>query len=262
MSLRLSSSQSSHFVSKWGGLGIPGSEIPTTGDNGGSPLVNDGIDSAKEYRIETVSLPSSGTLTVYPDTSYEYVSDADGTFTWTYTCIEDSVAQTPLGSVVFQVGSPAASFALSPSAATFSGTAYVSPVASLSISTAAATLLSGAKVSAIASMSLSTGPATFYGVAFPADSPASCAFAITTGSATFSGTATSSPVASFNLSLESVSASMSASGYSSPGGSVSLSQADIDAIAAAVWAHVSRSLSIAPPTAGDVADAVWSKTLP
>lgn len=60
--------------------------------------------------------------------------------------------------------------------------------------------------------------------------------------------------------------SASASGFSASiydvVSGISLTQADIDAIATAVWAHVSRSLSISPPTAGDVADAVWSKTLP
>jgi hypothetical protein len=124
MSLRLSSSQSSHLVSLWGGLGIPGSAVPTTGDNGGSPLANDGITSTSEYRIETVTAPSAGTLTVYPDTSYEFTGP-DGTYTWTYRVYEDSVDRGTANETLV-IGSPVASFFSTTSLPAFSGAASVS----------------------------------------------------------------------------------------------------------------------------------------
>lgn len=132
MSLRLSQSQSSHLVSLWGGLGIPGSEVPATGDNGGSPLVNDGITGSSEYRIETVTLPSAGTLTVYPDTSFEFSGAADGEYEWIYRVFEDSIDRGTATEFLI-VGSPSASFASTVAAPVFSGSASVagdSPVVS------------------------------------------------------------------------------------------------------------------------------------
>lgn len=91
MTLRVRSTMSGGMaVSKWLGLGIPGSEIPTTGDSGGSPLANDGISPTAEYRIATVSAPSAGTLTIYPDTSFDFAGP-DGTYTWTFNVWENNV---------------------------------------------------------------------------------------------------------------------------------------------------------------------------
>jgi len=120
MTLRLSSSQSAHYVSLWGGLGIPGSEVPTTGDNGGSPLANDGISPAPQYRIETVTAPSSGTLALFPDTSYEFSGAADGTYPWIYRVWEDSVDR-GTATEYLVVGSPVVSFTAAPAFPVFSG---------------------------------------------------------------------------------------------------------------------------------------------
>lgn len=120
MSLRLSSSQSAHYVSLWGGLGIPGSEVPTDGDNGGSPLVNDGISPVSEYRIETVTAPSAGTLTVYPDTSYLFEGAPDGEYAWVYKVREDSIDRGNATEYLI-VGSPVVSFAVTPALPAFSG---------------------------------------------------------------------------------------------------------------------------------------------
>jgi hypothetical protein len=102
MSLRLQSSASQHTVSLWGGLGIPGADIPASGDHGASPLHDDGLASSAEYRIVTTAAPSAGTLTVYPDTSLSF-SAPDGVYTWVFTLYEDSVV---VGSetVTFEVG--------------------------------------------------------------------------------------------------------------------------------------------------------------
>jgi len=102
MSLRLQSSASQHTVSLWGGLGIPGADIPASGDHGASPLYDDGLSPGAEYRIVTTTVPSAGTLTVYPDTSFSY-SAPDGVYTWGFTLYEDSVV---VGSetVKFEIG--------------------------------------------------------------------------------------------------------------------------------------------------------------
>lgn len=90
MSLRLQSSASQHYVSLWGGLGIPGADIPASGDHGASPLHDDGLASSAEYRIVTTAVPSAGTLTVYPDTSLSFYAP-DGVYTWAFTLYENSV---------------------------------------------------------------------------------------------------------------------------------------------------------------------------
>lgn len=92
MSLRLKSSASQLYVSQWGGLGIPGAEVPATGDNGASPLYNDGLTSTSEYRIVTTTTPSAGTLTVYPDTSFSFSGAPDGTYSWVFTLYEDGAS--------------------------------------------------------------------------------------------------------------------------------------------------------------------------
>lgn len=83
----------SHVVSRWGGLGIPGAEIPGDGDNGASPVLNDGIAPDAEYRIELVTGPASGTLTLFPDLSVLYEAGADGLFSALYRLYEDSADQ-------------------------------------------------------------------------------------------------------------------------------------------------------------------------
>lgn len=91
MSLRLQSSAAQHYVSKWGGLGIPGAEVPATGDSGPSPLYDDSLGATSEYRIVTTAYPSAGTLTVYPDTSFAFTAP-DSAYTWAFTLYEDSVS--------------------------------------------------------------------------------------------------------------------------------------------------------------------------
>jgi len=82
----------SHVVSLWGGLGIPGSAIPTTGDAGGSPLANDEIVSTSEYRLEVVTLPTAGTLQFFPDTSFQFSGAPDGTYSFEYEGFEDGIS--------------------------------------------------------------------------------------------------------------------------------------------------------------------------
>lgn len=63
--------------SNYPGLGIPFDDLPTTGENGGSPLLNDGGVSGDEVRWEL--LTNSASAIIYEDGSFQ--SDV-GTFTY------------------------------------------------------------------------------------------------------------------------------------------------------------------------------------
>lgn len=78
-----------HTIKKYAGFGIRGADIPTTGDNGGSPVLNDGILPGSEYYWRVETPPGSGTLTIFPDLSFELDGAADGDWTWQYRLFED-----------------------------------------------------------------------------------------------------------------------------------------------------------------------------
>lgn len=80
---------SSHTVKRYAGFGILGADIPATGDNGGSPVLNDGVLPGSEYHWRVVTPPSSGKLTIHPDLSFELSGAADGDWTWQYRLYED-----------------------------------------------------------------------------------------------------------------------------------------------------------------------------
>lgn len=75
---------SAHTVKQYAGFGILGADIPTTGDNGGSPVLNDGILDTSEYYWRLETPPSAGSVTIYPDLSYLFSGAADGTWPWAY----------------------------------------------------------------------------------------------------------------------------------------------------------------------------------
>ena len=200
MSLRLSSSQTSFFVSLWGGLGIPGDEVPTDGDNGGSPLANDGISPTSEYRIETVTAPSAGTLTVYPDTSYLFEGAPDGSYDWVYRVFEDSIDR-GVATETFVIGSPVASFSTTTSLPVFSGGASVSgtsPVAVFNTTTALPSFSGSAHVSPVAVFSTVTASPVFVGGASIDGASPIASFNSTTELPLFSGAVSVSPVAAFS----------------------------------------------------------------
>ena len=78
-----------HTVKRYPGFGILGADIPATGDNGGSPVLNDGVLPGSEYHWRVVTPPSSGTLTIHPDLSFDLEGAADGDWTWQYRLYED-----------------------------------------------------------------------------------------------------------------------------------------------------------------------------
>lgn len=73
-----------HTVKKYAGFGIKGADIPSSGDSGGSPVLNDGILGTSEYYWRLETTPGSGTLTLYPDLSFEHYGAADGSWAWQY----------------------------------------------------------------------------------------------------------------------------------------------------------------------------------
>lgn len=92
-----------HTVKRYAGFGILGSDIPTTGDNGGSPVLNDGIVSTSEYHWRLETAPSSGTITFYEDLTFEFSGAANGIHSATYRLWEDGVDQ-GTATITLQVG--------------------------------------------------------------------------------------------------------------------------------------------------------------
>jgi len=82
---------SSHTVKQYAGFGILGADIPTTGDNGGSPVLNDSINPTSEYHWRVETPPSAGVLTIYPDLTFEWDATGvpDGSYPWAYRLFED-----------------------------------------------------------------------------------------------------------------------------------------------------------------------------
>ena len=81
-------------VKKYAGWGILGANIPTTGDNGGSPVLNDSINPTSEYHWRVETPPSAGVLTIYPDLTFEWDGTGvpDGSYPWVYRLFEDGVS--------------------------------------------------------------------------------------------------------------------------------------------------------------------------
>lgn len=240
------------------GLGILADSIPATGDAGPSFLYNDlslPADNGKEICGRVTSWPAAGTLTTYENGSFEFSGAADGTYSFQYTLLVDGVSQ-GTGTVSLQVGSPVASFAVTTADAVAAFSAAAKPVAVFSLSTADAAFTGGGGTIAAGSFTLVTSDATFIGSAetrprgqmtvtlgnvvfaggaSPANAPATCYFAVTTDDAVsaFSGEVlVAGASGSFAATLGNATASFSATGQAPTG--LTLSQADIDAIAAAV----------------------------
>lgn len=91
------------LTSAYPGLGILGAAIPASGDNGGSPVLNDGINAAKEYRWALVTSPSAGTITLFEDLTCLFSGAPDGIYTTIYRLWEDGVDQ-GTATITLQVG--------------------------------------------------------------------------------------------------------------------------------------------------------------
>lgn len=101
-------SPASEVVTGWlssgyAGHGILGADIPSTGDNGGSPVLNDSISPSAEYRWTVETPPASGTLNLFEDCSFEYDNATAGTYNFVYRLYEDGVSQ-GTATVTLQIG--------------------------------------------------------------------------------------------------------------------------------------------------------------
>lgn len=83
---------SAHTVKGYAGFGILGADIPASGDNGGSPVLNDSPQAGSEYHWRLETAPSSGTVTLYPDLTFTHEGAADGVWPWQYRLYEDGVS--------------------------------------------------------------------------------------------------------------------------------------------------------------------------
>lgn len=250
------------------GLGVLAETIPSEGDSGPSYLYNDlslPADNGKEICGRITRWPTSGTLFAYEDGHFEHLGPTDS---FDYQLAVDGVdtgPETPVSLVAR--GEPVI---IPASLGTANASGFAANVSSSIIIQAAIGIASAfgnkASITVNSLLATNTGTANAFGYAADIETAGMAIISCQLGTATASGYSADVQFVGGTTVIECSVGSASASGFSasiSNGVSgISLSQADIDAIAAAVWAHVSRSLSISPPTAGDVADAVWSKTLP
>lgn len=119
------------------GLGVLGSAVPSAGDNGAGYLYNDlslPADANKEVRGLILTQPSAGTLYAYEDSSFEFSGAPDGSYTFTYRLYVDG-ADTGVGTVNLQVGSPVAVVSATTSLPGFSGSAGQSASATIAAAT-------------------------------------------------------------------------------------------------------------------------------
>jgi hypothetical protein len=76
------------------GLGVLGSDVPSTGTNGPGYLYNDltlPADANKEVRGLIITPPSAGTFFAYEDSGFTLADAPNGTYTFTYRLFEDGV---------------------------------------------------------------------------------------------------------------------------------------------------------------------------
>ena len=88
------------------GLGVLGSAIPATGDNGAGYAYNDlslPADNSKEICGRITTWPSAGTLFAYEDTSFDFTAP-DGAYSFQYQLYVDGVATGSPTTVNLQVG--------------------------------------------------------------------------------------------------------------------------------------------------------------
>lgn len=84
---------SSHVQGR-GGLGVLGSEIPSTGANGPAYMYNDITlpgDANNEYRGLILTVPSAGAFFAYEDSSFSFIGAPSGVYTFTYRLFENGV---------------------------------------------------------------------------------------------------------------------------------------------------------------------------
>lgn len=142
----------------YAGLGVLGADIPTSGDWGGSPIANDSPIADHEYAWFVDTAPATGALTLYPDGSFTYQAEGDGSYFWTYSLYDDGVFA-GTGSVSIYVGTSVAS------GVTLTGTSNISTSGASASSDATASGVSLSGASDITTGGASEGSPTADGVA-------------------------------------------------------------------------------------------------
>lgn len=108
-SLRIDTSEwiASSLILGETGLGVLGSDIPSTGEDGASILYNDitlPADADKEIRALKLTDPSDGDLFIYEDGSFSFINAVDGVYTFTYQLYVDGVSTGSPATVTLTVG--------------------------------------------------------------------------------------------------------------------------------------------------------------
>lgn len=88
-----------------GGLGVLGSEVPSDGIDGASPIyagLSLPAEANDEFRIVLLTTPTLGDLFVYEDTSFSFTGP-DGVHTWTYGAYKNGVLY-GTGTVTLAIG--------------------------------------------------------------------------------------------------------------------------------------------------------------
>jgi hypothetical protein len=88
-----------------GGLGVLGSEVPSDGVDGASPIyagLSLPAEADDEFRIVILTEPTLGTLFVYEDTSFNFTGP-DGVHTWTYQAYKNGIAY-GIGTITLVIG--------------------------------------------------------------------------------------------------------------------------------------------------------------
>lgn len=178
------------------GLGVLGSDIPSTGDNGAGYLYNDltlPADANKEVRGLILTQPSAGSLFAYEDSSFEFSGAPDGSYTFTYRLYVDGV-DSGTGTTTLTVGSPVAAVSAVTASPTFSGSASVD-------GTPAEATISVMTASPVFSGSAQSTPTT------------GCTIAAATASPTFTGSCACQPIAIITATTATPTFSGMATGY-------------------------------------------------
>ena len=232
------------------GLGVLGSDIPSSGDNGAGYAYNDlslPADADKEICGRITTWPSAGTLFAYEDTSFDFSGAPDGVYTFEYQLYVDGVAAGDPATVTLQVGAVthAATGSLSAGSAQLVGDALRLRAHAVTgaLSVAGAEIAGGAEVASgvvvhEASGTIIAGSGSVSGESARIGEVIHAAHGdLLGGNAQITG-------AALRARLHSVEGAIAASGASLTGastrlsGEMTLTPADIAAIADAVWEHI------------------------
>jgi hypothetical protein len=202
MSLRVDSSPwiSGALLVGDAGLGVLGSEVPASGENGAGYLYNDlslPADADKEVCGRITTWPSAGTLYAYEDSSFTFTGAPDGSYSFAYQLYVDGVATGSPTTATLEVGAGAtASLSITTASDAFAGSASVSAVASLSITGVDDAFSGGAVVSPVAALVIAPADDAFAG---SAGVGTSCSLTLVTAGDAFAGSASGGAACALSL---------------------------------------------------------------